>query len=174
MPRINQPGRLWRDLPDLRDRLRRMPRHGAGGQPAGAAPDLSRAGHRVGGGGRTPGLVPEARTGSAGGQAMTTAQTIGDLHVDVHYLTRVEGHGHIVVDTVRGALERCELNVVAAPRFFEAMLVGRPYAQAAHLASRICGICSVAQTTVSLRSAEKALGVEVSPQTERLRRLAFP
>jgi coenzyme F420-reducing hydrogenase alpha subunit len=104
---------------------------------------------------------------------MTAAQTIGDLHVDVHYLTRVEGHGHIVVDTVRGELERCELNVVEAPRFFEAMLVGRPYAQAAHLASRICGICSVAHSTVSLRAVERALGVEVSPQTERLRRLAF-
>ena len=104
---------------------------------------------------------------------MTTSQTIGDLHVDVHYLTRVEGHGHIVIDTLRGELQRCELNVVEAPRFFEAMLVGRPYAQAAHLASRICGICSVAHSTVSLRAAERALGVDVSAQTERLRRLAF-
>ena len=96
-----------------------------------------------------------------------------DLHIDVHYLTRVEGHGNIVVDARDGRLERCELEVVEAPRFFEAMLRGRPYEQASHLASRICGICAVAHGTASLRATEQALGVEVTPQTARLRRLNF-
>jgi coenzyme F420-reducing hydrogenase alpha subunit len=96
-----------------------------------------------------------------------------ELHLNVHYLTRVEGHGNIVVDARDGRLERCELEVVEAPRFFEAMLRGRPYEQASHLASRICGICAVAHATASLRATEHALGVEVTPQTEALRRLAF-
>ena len=57
--------------------------------------------------------------------------------IDVHHVTRVEGHGNIVVDARGGRLERCELEVVEAPRYFEAMLRGRPYEQASHLASRI-------------------------------------
>ena len=100
-------------------------------------------------------------------------RTTQELHVDVHYLTRVEGHGNIVVDARDGRLERCELEVVEAPRFFEAMLRGRPYEQASHLASRICGICAVAHATASLRATEHALDVVVTPQTERLRRLNF-
>ena len=104
---------------------------------------------------------------------MTATQTLSDLRVDLHYLTRVEGHGNIVVDVKQGVLERCELTIVEAPRFFEAMLVGMPYTQASHLASRICGICSVSHSTASLCATEKALGVEISSQAQMLRRLAF-
>jgi len=104
---------------------------------------------------------------------VTATQTRTDLKVDLHYLTRVEGHGNILVDVKQGRLERCELTVVEAPRFFEAMLVGRPYGQASHLASRICGICSIAHSTASLRAVENALGVELTPQAQLLRRLAF-
>jgi len=55
------------------------------------------------------------------------------LQVDVHYLTRVEGHGNIVVDVERGELKRCELQIVETPRFFEALLRGRPYTEATHI-----------------------------------------
>ena len=95
------------------------------------------------------------------------------LHVDVHYLTRVEGHGNIVVDVERGELKRCELQIVETPRFFEAMLLGRPYTEAPHIASRICGICSVGHATTSLLAVEAALGVKPSEQTQVLRKLNF-
>jgi sulfhydrogenase subunit alpha len=96
-----------------------------------------------------------------------------DVHIDVHHVTRVEGHGNIVVDMKNGELEKCELQIVEAPRFFEAMLRGQPYQHAAHITCRICGICSVSHTTVSLRAAEKALGVQLSEQTEWLRKVIF-
>ncbi len=95
------------------------------------------------------------------------------LNVNVHHLTRVEGHGNIVVDVENGELLKCEWQVVEAPRFFEAMLRGRPYYEASHITSRICGICSVGHATASLRATETALGVEVSEQTELLRKLLF-
>jgi len=95
------------------------------------------------------------------------------LQIDVHYLTRVEGHGNIVVDVKNGELRRCDLEIIEAPRFFEAMLRGQPYPQAAHLASRICGICSVAHSTASLRATENALGLTLSEQTILLRKLIF-
>jgi sulfhydrogenase subunit alpha len=99
------------------------------------------------------------------------------VNVNVHHLTRVEGHGNIVVDVKNGEVLRCEWQVVEAPRFFEAMLRGRPYYEASHITSRICGICSVGHATASLRATETALGlrpgVEVSEQTELLRKLMF-
>ncbi len=93
--------------------------------------------------------------------------------IDVHHITRVEGHGNIVVDVQSGELKQCDLEIVEAPRFFEAMLLGRPYDQASHLTSRICGICAVGHATASLRATENALGVELSEQTILLRKLNF-
>ena len=74
------------------------------------------------------------------------------VQVDVHYITRVEGHGNIVVDAVNGELKRCELQIVETPRFFEAMLRGRPYTEVTHIVSRICGICSVGHQMTSLNT----------------------
>lgn len=96
-----------------------------------------------------------------------------NVKVNVHHLTRVEGHGNIVVDVVNGELKQCDLEIVETPRFFEAMLRGRPYTDSSHITSRICGICAVGHATASLRATEMALGVELSEQTKLLRRLNF-
>ena len=96
-----------------------------------------------------------------------------NIRVNVHHVTRVEGHGNIVVDVRDGTVEQCELQIVETPRFFEAMLRGRPYSQASHITSRICGICAIGHATASLRATERALNVELSEQTVMLRKLAF-
>ena len=96
-----------------------------------------------------------------------------NINVDVHHITRVEGHGNIVVDVENGEIQKCELQIVETPRFFEAMLRGRPYAEASHITSRICGICAVGHATASLRATESALGIEPSEQTVLLRKLNF-
>jgi coenzyme F420-reducing hydrogenase alpha subunit len=99
--------------------------------------------------------------------------TMANVNVQVHHVTRVEGHGNIVVNAKNGALEECRLEIVETPRFFEAMLRGRPYTEASHITSRICGICAVGHATASLRATENALGVELSEQTQLLRKLNF-
>lgn len=96
-----------------------------------------------------------------------------NLKIDVHHVTRVEGHGNIVINAKNGVLEECKLEIVETPRFFEAMLRGRPYTEASHITSRICGICAVGHATASLRASENALGVELSEQTWLLRKLIF-
>lgn len=93
--------------------------------------------------------------------------------IDVHHVTRVEGHGNIVVEIENGELKTCRFDVVETPRFFEAMLRGRPYSEASHITSRICGICATGHATASLRASEKALGVELSEQSWLLRKLTF-
>ena len=45
-----------------------------------------------------------------------------DVKIDVHYLTRVEGHGDITVDVKAGVLKECKFRVIESARFFETML----------------------------------------------------
>ncbi|MHB8766233.1 MAG: Ni/Fe hydrogenase subunit alpha [Deferrisomatales bacterium] len=93
------------------------------------------------------------------------------MRLRVEYLTRIEGHAHLVVDAGSGELLECRLEVVEIPRFFEALLRGRHYSDVAPIAARICGVCSHSHTLASLVATEAALGVAVSPQTRDLRRL---
>ena len=95
----------------------------------------------------------------------------GAVQLNIHHVTRVEGHGNITVNVRDGEIEECRLEIVESPRFFEVMLQGRSYRDAAHITSRICGICSVGHTTASIRATESALGIEPTEQTLLLRKL---
>ncbi|MBN1953543.1 MAG: Ni/Fe hydrogenase subunit alpha [Anaerolineae bacterium] len=95
------------------------------------------------------------------------------LNVNVHHVTRVEGHGSIVVDVKNGEIKECRFEVVEAPRFFEAFVRGRPYSELSHITSRICGICAVGHATASLEATEKAMGVQLTEQATLLRKLMF-
>jgi len=105
--------------------------------------------------------------------AMTVRPVNRDLTVGVPYVTRVEGHGNIKVQVQNGVLEEVKFEVPESPRFFEAMLRGRSYAEASHITSRVCGICAVGHATASLKASEAALGVQPSDQTVLLRKLIF-
>ncbi|MFH1007519.1 MAG: Ni/Fe hydrogenase subunit alpha [Candidatus Latescibacterota bacterium] len=94
-----------------------------------------------------------------------------NVNIDVKHVTRLEGHGNIKVRVKDGVVEELIVNVVEAPRFFEAMLRGRRFDEAPHITSRICGICSIGHTAASLRAVEDALGVTPSEQTVLLRKL---
>jgi coenzyme F420-reducing hydrogenase alpha subunit len=94
-----------------------------------------------------------------------------DLNLNIEYLTRVEGHGNIVVNVKGGRLETCHLDIVESPRFFEGLLRGRSIFEAQHITSRICGICACAHSLASIQAAEDALSITVSWQTIRLRKL---
>ncbi len=95
-----------------------------------------------------------------------------NLDVDVHHLTRVEGHGNIHVKVKDGQLKEARWEVVETPRFFEVMLRGKHYTSAAPLTSRICGICSFGHTLASLRATESAFGIEIPEAARQLRMLA--
>jgi coenzyme F420-reducing hydrogenase alpha subunit len=93
------------------------------------------------------------------------------INVHVDHVTRVEGHGNIVVNVKQGKIEDCQWEVVEAPRFFEAFVRGRNYLELSHITSRICGICSVGHTLASLKATEAAMGVQITEQTKLLRRI---
>jgi sulfhydrogenase subunit alpha len=113
-----------------------------------------------------------------GGRQMSDSNGLGgremsqkSMHIDVHHITRVEGHGNIHVDIDNGTIKRIEWQVPEAPRFFEAMVVGRHYSEVATIVSRICGICSISHSFSSLKATETALGITLTEQAERLRRM---
>ena len=96
-----------------------------------------------------------------------------NVDINVHHVTRVEGHGNIKVKVRDGRLEQIELNIVESPRFYEAFLRGRRYYEAPHITCRICGICSVGHTTSSVKAIEDACGIQISEQSKLLRKLIF-
>ena len=94
-----------------------------------------------------------------------------NIDINVHHVTRIEGHGNIVVNVTDGSIEKCEWQVPEAPRFFEAMVRGRRYDDIQTIVSRICGICSISHSLVATKAVEDALGLEVSEQTDLVRHL---
>ena len=93
------------------------------------------------------------------------------IKIDVHHVTRIEGHGNIAVDIDKGKIAKLQWQVPEAPRFFEAMVKGRGYTELATITSRICGICSIGHTFASLKATEAAMGIDISETTRVLREL---
>jgi len=92
-----------------------------------------------------------------------------ELKINVHHVTRVEGHGNITVEVSGGQIRQIRWEVPEAPRFFEAMVRGQHFTDIQTIVSRICGICSITHSLAATKAVEKAMGIEVSPQTDTLR-----
>ena len=88
-------------------------------------------------------------------------------------ISRVEGEGALNV-VIRGdRLEKIELNIFEPPRFFEAFLRGREIKEVPDITARICGICPVAYQMSSCHALEKAVGIQVTPEIRKMRRLLY-
>ncbi len=95
------------------------------------------------------------------------------INIETSQLTRVEGHGKLIIRAADGKVEEVRWEITESPRFFEMMLRGRPWHDAHVLASRICGICSVSHQLASLQATEAAFGLQPSEQTILLRKLLY-
>ncbi|MEN6576077.1 MAG: Ni/Fe hydrogenase subunit alpha [Phycisphaerales bacterium] len=93
----------------------------------------------------------------------------GTVNINVHHVTRIEGHGNIVLNANNGKIEKLQWQVPEAPRFFEAMVRGRSYEDIQTIVSRICGICSITHSLASTKAVENAIGVKVSEQADKVR-----
>jgi sulfhydrogenase subunit alpha len=93
--------------------------------------------------------------------------------IKTDYLARVEGEGGVVIEITDGAISKVHMRIFEAPRFFEAILRGRPYQDVIDFTARICGICPVAYQMSSVHAIEKIFSVTVSPPVRELRRLLY-
>jgi coenzyme F420-reducing hydrogenase alpha subunit len=95
------------------------------------------------------------------------------LNIRIEPVTRIEGHGAIVLNAKDGKLEDIKWEVIEAPRFFEAIVLGKSYEHIARITSRICGICSIGHYLTALKAIENAMDIKVTKQTVLLRKLAL-
>jgi len=91
--------------------------------------------------------------------------------IQVNHVTRVEGHGSIKVSTRNGEVEELKLSIVEAHRFFESFTQGMLPHEIPWIVGRICGICCVGHQLAASKAVEAALGLAVSAQSLRLRKL---
>lgn len=93
--------------------------------------------------------------------------------INVNYLARVEGEGRVYVKLKNGKIEKVEVGIFEAPRFFEAFLRGRRYSEVPDITARICGICPIAYIMSSSRAFEKLFGIEIPEEIKTLRRIIY-
>ncbi|MCU4653943.1 Ni/Fe hydrogenase subunit alpha [Roseibacterium sp. SDUM158016] len=96
-----------------------------------------------------------------------------ERRIEVGLLTRVEGEGAVRIDMRGDKVTRAEFRIFEPPRFFEALLRGRGYEEAADITSRICGICPVAYQMSAVHAMEAAFGVGIDPSVRLVRRLLY-
>jgi sulfhydrogenase subunit alpha len=94
-------------------------------------------------------------------------------NIEVPALARVEGEGGLTIRLKDGVITQVELNIYEPPRFFEGFLQGRYFQEVPDITARICGICPVAYQMSSAQAIEAALGVTITPEMRKLRRLLY-
>ena len=93
--------------------------------------------------------------------------------IRVDYIARVEGEGALDLHIDAGRVTSAQLNIFEPPRFFEAFLRGRGYAETPDIVARICGICPIAYQMSAVHAIENAFGITVDGQLRALRRLIY-
>ena len=97
----------------------------------------------------------------------------GKRTIKVDHLARVEGEGALRVEIRGDRVTDVKLKIFEPPRFFEALLRGRRFAEAPDITARICGICPVAYQMSAVHAMEDACGVRVEGPLRALRRLIY-
>ncbi|MCD6380869.1 MAG: Ni/Fe hydrogenase subunit alpha [Candidatus Odinarchaeota archaeon] len=80
--------------------------------------------------------------------------------------------GHIGLDVlIDGSEVSTKFRVFNDPRFIERLVLGKRYEEIPYITSRICGPCSVSHTITPLIALEKAIGLDVSEDVDKMREL---
>src|SRR5271165_2560707 len=101
------------------------------------------------------------------------ARRMATKTITVDILARVEGEGALDLSISDGRVTSAQLRIYEPPRFFEAFLRGRSYAELPDIVARICGICPIAYQMGAAHAIEDAFGVTVGDQLRTLRRLIY-
>jgi len=91
--------------------------------------------------------------------------------IKISHIEKIEGHGSFFADLLDGDIRKARFKVGEGARLIEAIIRGRNYEEAPYVASRICGICSVAHDLTGIKAVEDAFKIKITPQAERLRKL---
>ncbi len=89
--------------------------------------------------------------------------------LEMEHIAKIEGHAKLHLRISGGKVEKAELKVLEGARYFEGILKERKFNDLSHIASRICGVCSVVHTITAIKAVEKAFDVKLTEQTKQLR-----
>jgi len=91
--------------------------------------------------------------------------------INIDHIAKIEGHAKLNIKIEDNKVEKCQLEVFEASRYFEAIVKNRGYDELPIITARICGICSQAHAIASIKAIENAFGIRPSQQTKLLREL---
>ena len=89
----------------------------------------------------------------------------------INHIAKMEGHTGFMASVLGGDVKSAKLEVQEGIRLIEGVLIGRHFKDMPIVAQRICGICPVVHNLTSIKALENAMGIEVTPETEKLRAL---
>ncbi|MDQ1284348.1 MAG: hypothetical protein QG620_696 [Patescibacteria group bacterium] len=89
----------------------------------------------------------------------------------INHIAKMEGHAGFMASVLEGDVKSAKLEIQEGIRLIEGVLIGRHYKDMPVVAQRICGICPVVHNLTAIKSLENAMGVAVTPETEKLRTL---
>jgi coenzyme F420-reducing hydrogenase alpha subunit len=92
------------------------------------------------------------------------------MEINIKPLTRVEGEGEVEIVVENGNVKKIQVEIIEAPRFFEAFVRGRKYLEVPDFVARICGLCPVPYIYSSSRAMEKILEINIPKEIQNLRK----
>lgn len=93
--------------------------------------------------------------------------------ITIDNITKIEGSAGLEVTVETGVVTDLKFLIKDYRRFYTEAVKGKPLIAVPSFLSRICGTCSIAHLFAALEALEKSQGIEVTPQTKLLRRLAY-
>ncbi|MBU1165120.1 Ni/Fe hydrogenase subunit alpha [Patescibacteria group bacterium] len=93
------------------------------------------------------------------------------MKIKINHLAKMEGHMDFEGALMKGNVGQAKLITTEGIRLMEGIVVGRNYTQVPVITARICGICPVVHALTAINAIEDALGIKVSVQTTKLRKI---
>lgn len=93
------------------------------------------------------------------------------MNIKINHIAKIEGHTGFMASVIKGDVKSAKLEVKEGIRLIEGILVGRHYKDMPIIAQRICGICPIVHNLTAIKAIENAMKIEVSEETEKLRRV---
>lgn len=93
------------------------------------------------------------------------------MNIKINHIAKIEGHTGFMASVIKGDVKSAKFEVQEGIRLIEGILIGRHYKDMPVIAQRICGICPVVHNLTSIKAIENAMKVEVTKETEQLRKV---
>ncbi len=93
------------------------------------------------------------------------------MNIKINHIAKMEGHAGFMASVLQGDVKSAKLEVQEGIRLIEGVLIGREYKDMPIVAQRICGICPVVHNLTAIKALENAIGISITPETEKLRTL---